>query len=263
MTNQPITNDIDEKISNSKKALRKINKINKRNKKILDEKSTVVTYDDVHVLDDNYLNVVDKNNQYSLVVDPDNIYNMTPQQKEFIKQYCQWKSVATVCNILGITNEQGLEYYNMYSSQQEIRRINLAMYARQFNSKMVSLDQLGGYLTSLITDENVAMADRLSTKDKLSVVKLIMEITNMKKEAYENPAVMDVIEVNSELEKLSVKSIKQLIENSNSADATITKENIINELSENNKLTMEEKIYLKSLSINELLALQEKINKGE
>ena len=119
------------------------------------------------------------------------------------------------------------------------------------------------FLTSLITDNNVATADRLEPKEKLTATKMLIELNELKKDAYENPNVIDAIEIDTELEKLSIKSIKQLIENSKEPINDLSKNDIINNIENTSELSVEEKAYLQSLPINELLALQDKINKGE
>ena len=241
-----------------------IKKLNKENSEIKKAKVATVTYEEIKLLDKGFDELINTDPKYSLQVDPLNVYNLSSEQKEFIKYYCQWKNIKTVCKILNINEEKGIEYYKSYASQQEIRRINLAMYSRQFSSKMLNLDQIGSYLTSLITDNNVAVADRLDPKDKLTATKMLIDLNSLKKEAYENPNVIDVVEIDNELEKLSIKSIKQLIASSKDPTAVNkSKEDIINDINNSNELTLEEKAYLRSLPINELLALQEKINKGE
>ena len=230
-------------------------------KKIEETKVDTINFDDLQLLDENFDKLINTDPRYSLQVDPLNIYNMSDEQKDFIKYYCQLKNVQAVCKLLSIDNDKGIDYYKSYASQQEIRRINLAMYSRQFSAKMLNIDQIGSYLTSLITDDNVALVDRLTPKDKLTATKMLIDLNDLKRTAYENATIIDNIEIDTELEKLSAKSIKQLIENSKDPIKDLSKDEIIDGLDINNKLSLEEKIYLKSLSINELLALQENINK--
>lgn len=250
-----------EKETTEKKKSPRSSRLKNQVKKIEESKVDTVSFDDLQLLDENFDKLINTDPRYSLQVDPLNIYNMSDEQKDFIKYYCQLKNVQAACKLLSIDNETGINYYKSYASQQEIRRINLAMYSRQFSTKMLNIDQIGGYLTSLITDENVALGDRLTPKDKLTATKMLIDLNDLKRTAYENATIIDNMEVDTELEKLSVKSIKQLIENSKDPMKDLTKDEIIDSLDVNNKLSLEEKIYLKSLSINELLALQENINK--
>ena len=165
-------------------------------------KMTVVKYGEIDLLAEGYQEELKTNPKYSLQVNPENLYDMSDEQKEFVKYYVQFKNIPLVAKITGIDEDDCRKYYMMYSSQQEIRRINLAMYSRQFNSKMLGLNEIGGYLTSLITDTNVAIADRLSPKDKLAATKMLMEINALKKEGYENPAIMDAIVIEEDIKKL-------------------------------------------------------------
>lgn len=236
----------------------------KQNKKIEEAKVEVINFEEIKLLDEGYDEMLKTDPKYSLLADPLNIYGLTDEHKKFIEYYCQWKNIPTVCNIMQIDTNTAMQYFKSYATQQEIRRINMAMYSRQFNSKMMGINQLGGYLTSLITDDNVPISDRLSSKEKLSAVKLLIELNELKHDGYENSTVINEIEVDTELEKLSVKSIKQLIENSKDSERDKNKDQIIEELNTDGHLTIEEKTHLKSLSMKELLALQDKINnKGE
>ena len=226
------------------------------NKKEL--KTMYVPTSNMTELQEQYISKLETDPEYSLDVDPTNKYGMEENQKEFIKQYVQFKNIPLACQLANITEKEGRAYYLAFSSQQEIRRINLAMYHRQFSTKLLNIDQIGGYLTSLLTDENVPVSDRLTTKDKLKVAQMIIDLNELKRTAFSDPTVIDTIEVTEQIKDLSVNSIKQLISASHNSKSGNSKDEIIEQLNEENNLSGEEIAYLKTLPLDQLLGLLEK-----
>lgn len=209
----------------------------------------------------NYLKELDANKEYSLEVDPLNKYDMGDAQKSFIKYYVEFKNVPLASKMAGIEQEVGEAYFISYSSQNEIRRINKALIQRQFLAKMMSLDDIGGYLTSLITEDNVPLADRLKTREKLDVIKMLMELNVMKSKCIENPSTLNNNDLDKEIKELSVDTIKQLLSASGVKEK---KKEAINEIKKNNSsLTPEELSYLESLPTTTLLNLLDENNKNK
>lgn len=208
-----------------------------------------------------YLKELDDNKEYSLEVDPLNKYNMGDTQKSFIKYYVEFKNVPLASKMAGIEQEVGEAYFISYSSQNEIRRINKALIQRQFLAKMMSLDEIGGYLTSLITEDNVPLADRLKTREKLDVIKMLMDLNVMKSKCIENPSTLNNSDLDREIKELSVDTIKQLL---NTSGVKEKKKEAINEIKKNNSsLTPEELSYLESLPTTTLLNLLDENNKNK
>ena len=142
--------------------------VKKKDKKV---DSPNISFSEVKAVEEGFKNELETNPKFSLEVDPGNLYNFTPLEKKFIKGMVDYKSLKFVTGmLLNIDFEDGVEMYNSYAVQEEIKRINLAMYARRFCSKMADLDSLGGYLTTAITDENVPVADILTGKEKTVVL---------------------------------------------------------------------------------------------
>ena len=208
-----------------------------------------------------YLKELDADKEYSLEVDPLNKYNMGDAQKSFIKYYVEFKNVPLASKMAGIEQEVGEAYFISYSSQNEIRRINKALIQRQFLAKMMSLDDIGGYLTSLITEDNVPLADRLKTREKLEVIKMLMDLNVMKSRCIENPSTLNNSDLDKEIKELSVDTIKQLL---NASGVKEKKKEAINEIKKNNSsLTPEELSYLESLPTTTLLNLLDENNKNK
>ena len=205
-------------------------------------------------IEQEFASELDTNPQFSLEVDPLRQYDLDEIDVEFIQHMVQYKNIRFVGTVLmKLDEDEALNIYKKYAVQQEIKRINLAMYARRFCSKMADLDALGGYLTTALTDENVPIADRLSGKDKLTAVRLLMELNALKMEAWERPEVVDVVAVEAEIKKLNVKDIEKLIENSDEDDKLIQKKNeLISKIDKDGMLTPEEVTYLRTLTNDEL-----------
>ena len=181
---------------------------------------------------------------------------MSEQQKEFIKHYVNFKSVATAAEICGIDMDIAKAYFVSFQSQAEIRRINLALYQRQFANKLLTLDEIGGYLTSLITDENVPLADQLKTIDKLKVISMLIDLNKTKIESLSNPTTIMAQDLDIEIKNLSIQTIQQLLKAEKKPKVIET-----GEFAE--VLSPEENAHLSTLSTKELLNLIDETNKGD
>ena len=153
---------------------------------------------------------LETNPEFSLDVDPTDKYSMSEEQKTFIKNYVEFKSIPMAAELSGLDIDTAKSYFVAYSSQQEIRRINRAMYQRQFSHKLLTIDELGGYLSSLITDENVPLADRVKTMDKVRIAQMLIDLQTYKNEGIDDPSKIIDADIEGEIKNLSVKSIKLL-----------------------------------------------------
>lgn len=225
--------------------------VKKKDKKV---DSPNISFNEVRAVEEGFKNELETNPKFSLEIDPGNLYNFSPLEKKFIKGMVDYKSLKFVTGmLLNIDFEDGVEMYNSYAVQEEIKRINLAMYARRFCSKMADLDSLGGYLTTAITDENVPVADRLTGKEKLAAVRLLIELNQIKANAYMNPEVIDVTAIENDIKNLKVDDIKTLIQNSSEDDETYMKKTeLISKIDKDGLLTSEEVTYLRTMTIDEL-----------
>lgn len=218
------------------------------------DSTTTVTYKDMNDLEDNFQEMIRTDPKYSLEIDPTNRYYFTEKEIDFIANMIQYRNVQFVTTVLmNIPLEEGIAIYKKYSVQSEIKRINLAMYARRFATKMADLDQLGGYLTSGLIDDNMPIAERWGPKEKLTAAKLLMSLNMLKKKALNAPEVVEVVEIQKDLEKLSPNELKQLIEYND--DDNLEKEKLIGIINEDNLLSMEELKNLRMMSLEELREL--------
>lgn len=205
---------------------------------------------------------------YSLEVDPTGKLNMDEDTKEFVRLYCEYKNLAVVANLLGMDPDAAKTYMNDIYVMQEIRRINKAQYRMRIATKMMSLDEIGGYLTTLIADD-VPIGDQVSIKEKMNAARMIIDINKLKQESMSNHEVIEALPVEDlteKLSKLSTNEIKALIYKETSQakiNETMAKKNVLIEKIDpaRSKLTPEERSVLETLSIEELdnLVLSNKV----
>lgn len=157
------------------------------------------------------LSVIEKNSIYSVEIDPNNHYNFTDEEKAFITAWIDYKNILLVSQATGITTDMCTIYMNRWSIKEEIRRITNAIYMKRFATKLISIEQLEGYLDSLLTDKNVPFADRINGKDKLEVVKLILKVKELKEGMIEKPDQIIDVSLEKEIDKLSVDQIKKIL----------------------------------------------------
>ena len=236
-------------------------RVNKKNKKLSNVKFIDSPYGDYRLLDESYKQKLDTDIKYSLAVDPLNYYNLTEREINFVSAYVQLHNYEAIQFYTGITVDECKECHKNFGVQQEINRINMAMTCRRLNQKHLNADELGGYVTSMITDENVPLADRLSSKDKLKAIQLLIELNKFKQETYNNPKLLNDVEIEEDIEELDVSDIKKLL--NSKKEKTEEKENLINEINSDDHLSMEEISNLKGMSMKELTELRDKINKAK
>ena len=197
-----------------------------------------------------YEDNINSYDQYSLEVDPSNLYNFSELEKNFIELYVEYKNLAVVAKLLNLDEHTTLSTFNKYAVKEEIRRLNRAHYQKIFSQKMLKIDEIGAWLTSIINedwvDKNVAI------KDKLKASELLINICKFKEESIIDPSSLmktDIDILEKEIKSLSVKDLKKLIEKT---DDNESKKELINKIPSSSLLTEEDKKILMSLSIDEL-----------
>lgn len=222
-------------------------------------------YDDIKPLQNNYIAELYKSAKFSLDVDPLGEYDMTDKQKTFIKNYVEYGNVPLAAQLSEIDEQEAMVYFRKDSTQFEIRRIKSARYHRVFAGKMLTLDEVGGYLTALIMDE-VPVSERVKPTEKIKVADMIIKINDMKSRAMNDPITIDAIDVEEQLKSLSLSSIQSLIDSSKNYSNKSTgneysvdkqKEEIIEQIQKANSaaLTISEKDQLNSMSLDALLEI--------
>lgn len=211
-----------------------------------------------------YLETLKTNPQYSLLVDPEDKYDLTVQEKEFIGLYCEFKNIEMAAMMSKLELEKAFTLFASYPCQQEIRRINVAMYQNQFANKLIGLQELGGYLTCLLSD-NVPAGDRVSPDNKLQVAKLILDLHKYLREIPANCSEIIDVPMEDELKNLSINSIKALLNQTHKVNKKDKeeKEELIKSFNDYQQFSQEEITFLKSLSTSELIDLLNTLEKEE
>ena len=227
------------------------------NELALQEHALEIAQKNAEIIEAQYKQELETNPEYSLVVDPTNKYEFPLLTKEFIRYYIEYRNINTAATFCHIENDEALELFSSYSVQQEIRRISRALYHRQFSKKMMSLTEIGGYLSSLIDDTEIPVADRLPTRDKLAVIRMLIDLNQLKIASTADPSMLMMKDVTSLVKNLSIGAIKallnQTVESPNKD--VIVKTNEIRSQNGEPILTPEESAYLESLPADEALKL--------
>ena len=156
------------------------------------------------------LQSVQQNTLYSL--DISNEYGWNDQQKLFLCLYIQTGSFKYSCSISKLNEEDATTFLMSYNAQKELRRINMMIANKQFENKMASLNDIGGYLTSLIIGD-CFMKDKLETKDKIAVIDLLLKVHKTQIDAIKEPQTIIARDLNVDFKNLSIQSLKTLIDN--------------------------------------------------
>ena len=100
---------------------------------------------------------LEKDPKYSLDVDPDGKLGLSETQKRFIECYIESRSLPYAAQLAGIPEEEAREIYFDPVCKAERTRINRVLNYRKFTRRLLTVDEVGGYLTSLLMDEEVGM----------------------------------------------------------------------------------------------------------
>ena len=207
-----------------------------------------------------------KDVKYSIEPDPTGKLNLKDDQKNFLKAYIEFRNIPTAAQMAEIDESLAKKYFMDPTIRNELRRINLALYYRKFSRRLLTVDEIGGYLTSLLMDSDIGESDKLSSYEKIQVANLMMDLNKLKAESYKNPKIFENIEYEEHLQDLNPDQLKQLInatmspsKSDKEAAAAIDKEKeaLIEEITQTGFLDPSEIAYLKSCSIDELKKLKE------
>lgn len=225
------------------------------------EQELAVAAQNMQTLQTEYNDTLENDPQFSLEVDPVGKWGMPKQQKEFIRHYVNFKNVNTAAELAEIDLDTAKLYFIAFETQSEIRRINKALYHRQFSQKLVTLDEIGGYLSSLLTGENVPIADMPDINTKLRIVQMLIDLNKMKAAALLNPSQIMSKNIDLEIKALSVSTIQALLKQSEAIPTE--QQQTAASLHSDPSLTPEEAAYLSTLPTKELLKLIEEAPKGD
>lgn len=159
-----------------------------------------------------YLEELSGDPKYSLAADPTGFYELDENHKTFIELYSQYNNLAIVCELMEIEPFIGKDYLLRFSTQQELRRLNLARYHRQIATKIISYQDLGSYLSSWLIGDATTESDKLKKSEKLQLIKLMMDWHKGMAEYSKSPHQIIDITVEEELEELKATDIRELLQ---------------------------------------------------
>lgn len=203
-------------------------------------------------------------NEKNSVVDPSGIYGMTDEQKKFVLLYLNYRDIVLVGNLLGIDKNKAKSYFTEYGVQQEIWRLNQMLIEKQCESKMLTLADLGGWLSSIMTEKGlpVAVAAKISIKDKLKAAELIMALNEKMNTAMSDPSEIIYAEVEKKFDTLSIAELQDLVKGKKPDEEKAIadeKETLIESLPGHDNLTGDDISYLRTLSMNELREFKKQV----
>ena len=198
---------------------------------------------------------------YSTVPDPEGKLGLTEDQKRFIVNYLDFRNLPLASQISKITEDEGKAYFQDYKIRNEIRRINTALYQRKFARRLLTLDEIGGYLTSQLIDADTPECDRLEPKDKLKVAQMIIDINKIKADSFDNPNIIEYQNIDAQMQDMSVEELNQLLveTKNNTAHISTEQQQVMDEkmayisiITQGQTTLAEEYSYLRTLSLEEL-----------
>jgi ribosomal protein L29 len=208
-----------------------------------------------------YITEILNDPRYSTLPDPEGKLGLTDDQKRFIVNYLDFRNLPLASQFSKISEEEGVAYFQDYKIRNEIRRINTALYQRKFARRLLTLDEIGGYLTSQLIDADTPECDRLDPRDKLKVAQMIIDINQIKAESFDNPNVIEYQTIDAQMQDMSVEELNQLLAETKSGSSHISEEQqqvmdekmaYISIITEGQTTLAEEYSYLRTLSLEEL-----------
>lgn len=224
-----------------------------------------------------YLEELSSDTRYSLSVDPENQFKLDAEHKQFIELYSQYNNLAVVCELMNIELHLGKDYLLRYSTQHELRRLNLARYHRQIATQIIAYQDLGSFLSSWLIGDSITESDKLKKSEKMQLVKLLMDWHKGMREFEQNPAEIIDMTIEEELSELKATDIRELlqkkklistikkakneiegiedaeiIEEPKTKEEKLTKKQMIERVIEHGNFEGEEAEFVKSLTIKEL-----------
>lgn len=198
-------------------------------------------------------------------VDPTGNHVFSDEELSFIQVWMQYKNIDAVTNALNKPYSQVLTYLSNYYVWGEIQRLEKESAKNKTSQKVMTLDDIQAYLTSAILDYNIPLGDRLSNRDKLQAIKLLLETKEMQSNAaVKNSEIVDASTSSNDLQSLSADTIKALLNtHKEEVKSNEEKEKIIKELIPLMKLSPSEIASLKSKSKEELEQMEKESKKNK
>lgn len=109
------------------------------------------------------------------------VSNLTDIQQKFVFLYRDHHDPFIVGSILELTDEETFELWSNKSVQTALERLNKKLFHEQILQRLVSIDELGGYLTSQLLDDSV------DSDTKLAICKMLIDLNKLKATLFTKP----------------------------------------------------------------------------
>lgn len=140
--------------------------------------------------------------------------NLSNSQRDFITIFYQTNSLNMTKNLLNLSVDDVVFLYKDPLVRDILRKLEVERQKKLFKRKMLSLEELGIYLSNHLVDYDLPLSEKFDNKEKLDASKLLLDIHKTMNSYVENPNVlMSQTNIKNELniEKLEVSELKELL----------------------------------------------------
>lgn len=140
--------------------------------------------------------------------------NLNDSQRDFITIFFQTNSLNMTRNLLNLSVEDCVLLYKDPLVRDTLRKLEIERQKKLFKNKMLSLEQLGIFLSNHLIDYDMPLSERFDNKEKIDATKLLLDIHKTMNSYVENPNIlMSQTNIKNELniEKLEVSELKEIL----------------------------------------------------
>ena len=140
---------------------------------------------------------------------------LTDLQKDFIVIYHQTNSLNQTKNLLNLSVEDTTFLYKDPLVQTILKKLEIERQKKLFKKKMLSLEELGIYLSNHLIDIDIPLSEKFDNRERLEASRLLLDIHKTLNSYTENPNIlMSQTNIKNELniEKLDVSELKDILQ---------------------------------------------------
>lgn len=162
--------------------------------------------------------------EYSTEVDPQNKLGFTGQQRNFITMYIQYNDVGMML-ASGFTMDDITTLRSTPKIWNECQRIEKAIVAHRLVGKVLSLDELAAFLSSMVMGIGLPAHERLTPNAKLQAIRLLFEYVALssKPDALFNAIEVESQEIDKKVANMTTEEIRLFLLNKDSFKNLVNK----------------------------------------
>jgi|LSQX01.2.fsa_nt_gb hypothetical protein len=158
---------------------------------------------------------IENNLEYSLEVDPLGKYQLDDNQKLFVKLYIEYHNYDIIRTIMGLDIQDLFRYQYNFGINSEINRLERAIVVRRVSGKILKIDEIASYLTTMILGVDIPEKDKLTNEQKLKAISLLYKYHELSIDPeMTKKEVFDVVDFDEETRDLTTGEIKLLLSGS-------------------------------------------------